>query len=214
MNLVLASICGAAFGNVVKQIINWVDVDQFSIKQTNIFLEGASGLLWLWGFYNLPIEEAILFSMISSVLIGVGFVDLFTMQIPLILILIGFTISLIGIMVGSIYLSASLWGIFVGAVIPLSIMGITYLVTKRQGMGYGDIQLGIVLGTWLGPMRMALTLFGASVLSLLTWIAVSLLKDFNKDRALPMAPFLAIAGIVVYIGSYYYPGFFYLLIIQ
>jgi prepilin signal peptidase PulO-like enzyme (type II secretory pathway) len=81
-------------------------------------------------------------------------------------------------------------------------------------MGYGDIQMGIVLGAWLGPIRMALTLFGASVLSLITWIAVSLIHDFNKDRALPLAPFLAIAGIGIYVGSFYYPELFHLLIIK
>ena len=107
-----------------------------------------------------------------------------------------------------------MWGVFVGAIIPLIIMGILWIFTKRQGMGFGDIQLGIVLGAWLGPMRMALTLFSASVLSLLTWIVVSLVKDFDKNRAMPMAPFLAVAGIGVYIGSFYYPEFFHLLIIQ
>ena len=136
------------------------------------------------------------------------------MQIPLILIIMGFIISVSGIFIGTIYFTASLWGIFVGGVIPLMIMGITYIFTKRQGMGYGDIQLGIILGAWLGPMRMALTLFAASLLSLLTWIAVSLIKEFDKNRAMPLAPFLAIAGIGVYIGSVYYPGLFHLLIIE
>ena len=56
----------------------------------------------------------------------------------------------------------------------------TVAITKRQGMGYGDIQLGIVLGAWLGPMRMALTLFGASLLSLLAWLGVSLFKGLTK----------------------------------
>ena len=45
-------------------------------------------------------------------------------------------------------------------------------------------------------------------------IIVTLVKDFDKNRAMPMAPFLAVAGIGVYIGSFYYPEFFHLLIIQ
>jgi leader peptidase (prepilin peptidase)/N-methyltransferase len=114
----------------------------------------------------------------------------------------------------TVFLVSALWGVFVGAIIPLIIMGILWIITKRQGMGLGDIQLGIVLGAWLGPMRMALTLFSASVLSLLAWIVVSLVEDFDKNRAMPMAPFLAVAGIGVYIGSFYYPEFFHLLIIQ
>ena len=60
--------------------------------------------------------------------------------------------------------------------------------------------MGIVLGAWLGPMRMALTLFGASLLSLLVWIGVSLVRGFDKDRAIPLGPFLSVAGMGSYIG--------------
>ena len=73
--------------------------------------------------------------------------------------------------------------------------------------------MGIVLGAWLGPMRMAITLFSASILSLLVWIIVSLFDGFDMNRALPMGPFLSFAGIGVYIGSIYYPEFFHLLIL-
>lgn len=213
MNMLMAFI-GGFIGFILKLIINWVDVDDLKIDKSNFFIEIISAILWLWAFHNLSIEEGIVFSLIASVLVAIGFVDFFTMQIPLILILIGFIISVSGIFIGTIYFTASLWGIFVGGVIPLMIMGVTYIFTKRQGMGYGDIQLGIILGAWLGPMRMALTLFAASLLSLLTWIAVSLIKEFDKNRAMPLAPFLAIAGIGVYIGSVYYPGLFHLLIIE
>lgn len=213
MNMLIAFI-GGFIGFILKLIINWVDVDDLKIDKSNFFIEIISAILWLWAFHNLSIEEGIVFSLIASVLVAIGFVDFFTMQIPLILILMGFIISVSGIFIGTIYFTASLWGIFVGGVIPLMIMGVTYIFTKRQGMGYGDIQLGIILGAWLGPMRMALTLFAASLLSLLTWIAVSLIKEFDKNRAMPLAPFLAIAGIGVYIGSVYYPGLFHLLIIE
>ena len=42
---------------------------------------------------------------------------------------------------------------------------------------------------------------------------VSLVTDFDKDRAMPMAPFLSIAGTGTYVGSFYYPEFFHLLIL-
>ena len=93
------------------------------------------------------------------------------------------------------------------------IMGLMWLITKRQGMGFGDIQMGFVLGAWLGPLRMAITLFFASVLSLIVWIAVSLVHGFDKNRAIPMGPFLSVAGTGVYVGSFYYPKLFHLLII-
>ena len=70
-----------------------------------------------------------------------------------------------------------------------------------------------VLGAWLGPMRMALTLFFASLLSLIAWIIVSIIHGFDKDRAMPLGPFLSVAGIGIYVGSFYYPELFHLLII-
>ena len=128
-------------------------------------------------------------------------------------ILIGIGLVIVGIVADVMFLRSALWGIFVGAVIPLIIMGALWAITKRQGMGFGDIQMGIVLGAWLGPTRMAITLFSASVLSLLTWLGVSLVRDFDKDRAMPMAPFLSVAGTGTYVGSFYYPEFFHLLIL-
>ena len=205
---------GLSSGFAVKQIINWLSIDGYRILKNSYGLELLSGLAWVWAFSNLSLVEAGIFSLIFSILVGIAIVDYMTFQIPFVFILAGIVLSIAGVAFNVIFLTAALWGIFVGAVIPLMIMGALWIITKRQGMGYGDIQLGFVLGAWLGPMRMAITLFTASVLSLLTWIAVSLTTDFDKDRAMPMAPFLAIAAIGVFIGSFYYPEFFHLLIIQ
>ena len=205
---------GLSSGFAVKQIINWLSIDGYKIHKHSYGLELLSGLAWVWAFSNLSLAEAGIFSLIFSILVGIAIVDYITFQIPLVFILAGIVLAIAGVAFKVIFLTAALWGIFVGAFIPLIIMGALWIMTKRQGMGYGDIQLGFVLGAWLGPMRMAITLFTASLLSLLTWIAVSLTTGFDKNRAMPMAPFLAIAAIGVFIGSFYYPEFFHLLIIQ
>jgi leader peptidase (prepilin peptidase)/N-methyltransferase len=200
------------FGYLIKRVINWLEIDGFKIKESNFILEILLVLPFSWAYANLQPTEFISFSLMSAVLFGIAYVDYKTFQIPLIFILVGVTITVFNVYIKNIYLTAALWGIFVGAVIPLLILAGMWVITKRQGMGFGDIQLGFVLGAWLGPMRMALTLFFASFLSLLTWIAVSIFKGFDKDRAIPMAPFLTIAAMSIYIGSFYYPDFFYLLI--
>ena len=205
---------GFCSGFAVKNVINWLSIDGYEIHKKNYSLEFLSGLAWVWAFSNLPVAEAGIFSLLFSILSGIALVDYMTFQIPLVFILAGIVLAIAGVAFKVIFLTAAIWGIFVGAVIPLIIMGVLWIITKRQGMGYGDIQLGFVLGAWLGPMRMAITLFTASVLSLLTWIAVSLTTDFDKNRAMPMAPFLAIAAIGVFIGSFYYPEFFHLLILR
>ena len=205
---------GFCSGFAVKNVINWLSIDGYEIHKNNYSLEFLNSLAWIWAFSNLSLSEAGIFSLLFSILAGIALVDYMTFQIPLVFILAGIVLAIAGVAFKVIFLTAAIWGIFVGAVIPLFIMGVLWIITKRQGIGYGDIQLGFVLGAWLGPMRMAITLFTASVLSLLTWIAVSLTTDFDKNRAMPMAPFLAIAGIGVFIGSFYYPEFFHLLIIH
>lgn len=206
-------IIGSLAGYFIKYIINWIDIDNYKINKNNFILEIICPIPWIWSFLNLPLFDAVIFSCVTVILIGISFVDFYTMQIPLIFVIIGAAAVSIAIFKKSIYLSSAVYGIFVGGIIPLIILGLMWLITKRQGMGFGDIQIGFVLGAWLGPMRMALALFFASVLSLIVWIAVSIVRGFDKNRAIPMGPFLSVAGTGVYVGSFYYPELFYLLII-
>ncbi len=205
---------GLIFGFLSKKIINWIKIKNFTLGNGNFIIEGLSVFISLWSFYNLELSVAIPFNLFLISLFAISYVDLKTFQIPLIFIIICFLSAVANILLNNIYLSAAFFGIIIGAFIPLLILGMMWFITKRQGMGFGDIQLGFVLGAMLGPMRMAITLFFASLLSLLAWIAVSIFKGFNRDRAMPMAPFYTVAATFVYIGSFYYPNFFYLLIMQ
>ena len=214
MKIGLLIATGMILGYVVKQMVNWLKIDSYVMNNKNFFLEVVGASLITWSALNLDAPEAVIFSIVAMSLAGISIIDFHTFQIPLIFIIIGVAASLAGILFKVIFLSSALWGIFVGAFIPLAIMLILWSITKRQGMGYGDIQMGLVLGAWLGPMRMALTLFGASLLSLLAWIGVSLIRGFDKDRAIPLGPFLSVAGIGSYIGSFYYPKFFHLLMLH
>ena len=213
MKIGLSILIGIVLGYIVKLIVNWLAIDKYTMSRKNFFLEAVGAIMVTWSAVNLGIEEAIIFSIIALTLAGISVIDFHTFEIPLIFIIIGVVASVAGIFLKVILLSSAFWGIFVGALIPMAIMLIMWGITKRQGMGYGDIQLGIVLGAWLGPMRMALTLFGASLLSLLAWLGVSLFKGFDKDRAVPLGPFLSVVGIGIYIGSFYYPKLFHLFVL-
>mgnify|MGYP001399310664 FL=1 len=205
---------GAVIGFVIRQLVNWLSIEEYRIQRGNLLLEAINIISVVWSFQNFPLHEAFIFSLIVAVLTGISIIDYNTFEIPILFIAMGIIFAIFGVVFDVITLYAALWGVFVGAVLPMIIVGMLWLVTKRQGMGYGDIQLGIVLGAWLGPMRMALTLFVASLMSLLAWILVSLLRGFDRDRAMPFGPFLSFAGTGIYIGSFYYPEFFYLLILR
>tara|TARA_B100001250_G_C19726192_1_gene756162 strand:+ start:516 stop:1160 length:645 start_codon:yes stop_codon:yes gene_type:complete len=214
MNIWFIILIGFLVGFGIKQIVNWLNIEGFRLDNKNIILELINGLAWWWAYSNLNYNESFIFVMIFGVLSGISIIDMNTFQIPLIFIILGCIFIILDFSINEISFPNVFWGIFIGSILPLFIIGFLWLITKRQGMGFGDIQLGFVLGAWLGPLRMAITLFTASLLSLLFWVITSFFKGFNKDRAIPMAPFLSISAVGVFIGSFYFPNLFQLLVLK
>ena len=209
----LVSILGVLYGRLLKSTVNWLNIDGFQISQDDLKMELFCIGSWLWGSFTLQPLEGTIFALLAGILFAISWIDFHTYQIPLLFVIVGSIIVIFGVLFDVVTLKSAIYGVLVGSVIPLALIGLTYLITKRQGMGYGDIQLGFVLGIWLGPVRMALTLFGASLLSLIVWLILSGVRGFERDRALPFAPYLAIAGLGTFIGSVYFPSLFHYLIL-
>ena len=214
INITLILVISFLYGRLLKSTVNWLNVDGFRIDKTDLKLELFCIGSWYWAFTNLQPMEATIFALISGILFAISWIDFHTFQIPLLFIIVSGIAAVFGVFYGTINFKSAVYGVVVGSLIPLALIGLTYLITKRQGMGYGDIQLGFVLGVWLGPVRMALTLFGASLLSLIVWLILSAVKGFERDRALPFAPYLVIAGLGTFVGSVYFPSLFHYLIIN
>ena len=199
---------------MLKSTVNWLNVDGFKISSIDLKMELFCVGSWFWAFMKLEPMEGTIFALISGILFAISWIDFHTFKIPLLLVVVSGIVAIFGVLYGTINFRSAVYGVVVGSIIPLALIGLTYLITKRQGMGYGDIQLGFVLGIWLGPVRMALTLFGASLLSLIVWLILSAIKGFERDRALPFAPYLVIAGLGTFVGSVYFPSVFHHLIIN
>ena len=167
INIFLISILSIIYARLLKSTVNWLKVDGFTIPNNDLKLELFCLVSWTWGMSTLNSMEGIIFSLLAGILFAISWVDFHTFQIPLIFIIVGSVVVIYGVIAGEINYKTAIYGVIVGSVIPLLLIWFIFLITKRQGMGYGDIQLGFVLGIWLGPMRMALTLFGASLLSLI-----------------------------------------------
>ena len=75
------------------------------------------------------------------------------MIIPLNLILVAGGVIIVGVVFQILPWQNSIYGSIVGPVSFGFVLGITYLISKRQAMGYGDIQLSAVLGAWQGPLN-------------------------------------------------------------
>ena len=169
-------------------------------------VEFLSGIGWAWCLSVYAPLEAGFLILLYSIFIVIAWIDGFTMNIPFILIFIVFIVEISGLVLGILPLKESIFGALVGVGSLGLIMLVTFLITKRQGMGFGDVQLGLVLGVLLGPIHIVFTFVVASFLSLIVWVGISSVKGFQMNRALPFAPFLITSGIMLYVMNYYLTG--------
>ncbi len=112
-------------------------------------VEVITGYIWATCFFVFNPLHATMTALFSSILIALAWIDLKTMMIPLSLIISGAIVIGLSIITGILEWKLVLWGSLAGMAIPLIMMGLTFLITRRQGMGWGDIQLGLILGAWI-----------------------------------------------------------------
>ena len=168
------------------------------ISSNYFIVELIIGVLWMLSFYYFnSLNETIYFNIISTLLIGIAIIDKKEFIIPLEL-----TISslIIIIMYSLIYgnILSNLSGMIIGLGYLSIIFIITFLITKKQTLGYGDLQLIFVLGLWISDIRILLVIFISSLIALIIWIIISIKYGFDRNRPLPFGTFLSITSIAIY----------------
>ena len=102
-------------------------------------------------------------------------------------------------------LMANFWEIFtdlesavLGAVLGYGILWSVYwifkLLTKKEGMGYGDFKLLAALGAWLGWQALPMIILLSSLVGATLGIGLIALKRLQRDQPIPFGPYLAAAG--------------------
>jgi leader peptidase (prepilin peptidase)/N-methyltransferase len=96
----------------------------------------------------------------------------------------------------------SLIGIAVGGG-SLYLVAFSYqLLTKREGMGGGDVKLLAMIGAWLGWKAILFTLFFASLSGTFIGGGAMLIQKEGRYYAIPFGPFLAFSALAyIFIGS-------------
>jgi leader peptidase (prepilin peptidase) / N-methyltransferase len=101
---------------------------------------------------------------------------------------LGWLNSLMGILVGG----GSLWLVAAGY----------ELLTKKEGMGGGDIKLLAMMGAFFGWKAVPFIIFVSSLTGSVIGISVMLAKKEDSKLAIPFGPFLALGSIVyIFFGS-------------
>jgi leader peptidase (prepilin peptidase)/N-methyltransferase len=145
--------------------------------------------------FGLTLAGAIYFIFISSLLV-ISFIDIDHKIIPDVISLPGIPIGLAASFVlPTMTFKTSLLGLLAGGGI-LFIVAWTYsLITRKEGMGGGDIKLLAMIGTFIGWKGVIFTIFAASVAGTLVGITVMLVKGKNLKFAIPFGPFLSIGAM-------------------
>ena len=73
------------------------------------------------------------------------------------------------------------------------------LVTKKEGMGYGDFKLLALFGAWMGWQHLPAIIIFSSLVGSIIGITLILLKRHQREIPIPFGPYLAIAGWIVLI---------------
>ncbi len=90
-------------------------------------------------------------------------------------------------------LAVSLAGLIVGGGLVWTVRLIGELVLKQEAMGFGDVTLMAMIGSFLGWQPTVIVFFLAPLCALLV-VAVSL--PFSRDREIPYGPYLSLAALV------------------
>ncbi len=69
-------------------------------------------------------------------------------------------------------------------------------ITKREGMGGGDIKLLAMIGAFTGLKGVLFSLIGGSLIGTIVGIPLMLIKKENTKYAIPFGPFLSFSALI------------------
>jgi leader peptidase (prepilin peptidase)/N-methyltransferase len=143
--------------------------------------------------------EALIYYTFIAVLLAITFIDIDHQIIPDIISLPGIPIFFAAsLALPNITLVESILGILIGGGSLWLVAQAYYLLTRKEGMGGGDIKLLAMMGALIGWKGVLFTIFSASAVGTLAGMLVMLKTRKSMKLKIPFGPFLAI-GAITYI---------------
>jgi len=167
-----------------------------------IELTGGFFSLCIYFKFGITIEAFLYYALISSLLV-ITFIDIDHQIIPDVITLPGIPIFFFASFAfAAITCKDSLLGILAGGG-SLLLIAVTYnFLTKKEGMGGGDIKLLAMIGAALGWKGVFFTIFIGSAIGTLVGIILMLRTRRGLKLAIPFGPFLSMGAIIyIFFGS-------------
>jgi leader peptidase (prepilin peptidase)/N-methyltransferase len=138
----------------------------------------------------------LIFFIFTAVLIVITFIDLDHQIIPDIITLPGIPIFfLAAIFLVKIPWLEALLGLLIGGGVLLTIAFVYELISKREGMGGGDIKLLAMIGGFLGWKSLMFILLFSSFSGAIVGITAMIINKQDMKYAVPFGPFLSAAAV-------------------
>lgn len=208
-NLVVPRSACPKCGNQITAIENIPIVSYLALRgrcrkcQTRIsprypVVEAVTGVLsglvaWHFGFGIAAVSALVLL----WGLIALTFIDADTQFLPdsitLPLLWLGLIVNINGTFTD---LRSAVIGAVVGYLALWTVYWVFKLVTKKEGMGYGDFKLLAAIGAWLGWQVLPLVILLSSVVGATVGIVLIILSRLGRNIPIPFGPYLAMAGFI------------------
>ena len=165
------------------------------------FVEALSAVLVLVVAMKFGVSYEMLFgALFTWTLISLTFIDIDTQYLPdqltLPILWLGILLSLDNMYVDT---QSSIIGAVAGYMVLWTVYQVFKLVTKKEGMGFGDFKLLAMIGAWCGWQVLPAVIIISSVIGSIAGILMIITKYHEKGKPIPFGPYLAGAGWIVFI---------------
>lgn len=164
------------------------------------FVEFLTGITWMMCYFRFGFSlECLVMIIFLSTLILISFIDLDHRIIPDIISLPGIPFFFLA----AIYFTPldwknALFGILLGGGSLFLVAESYFLITKKEGMGGGDIKLLAMIGALIGWKGVFFTIFAASAIGTIVGFSIMIATRNNMKLAVPFGPFLSL-GTALYL---------------
>lgn len=164
-------------------------------------IEFTTGILFLITFIKYGISlEFIKYIVFISILVVIGIIDLDTTDVYFSTTLTGIisSIMFLGIYV---YLSMPVSGYIYGGIIGGGLLSAIILITKG-GMGWGDAEICLVCGLFLGWKLTIIMLFLSFIIGSVIGVTLILLGKKTRKDYIPFGPSIVMAAVItIFVGE-------------
>jgi leader peptidase (prepilin peptidase)/N-methyltransferase len=168
-----------------------------SIPARYPLVEGLTAILSLMLYWKFGLSWPYLCAFaFTCALIAITFIDLDHQIIPDVISLPGIPVFfLAAVFVMNLRVLDAFLGFLIGGGVLYGVAFFYELITKREGMGGGDIKLLAMIGAFLGWQSLLFVLLISSFVGAAVGITIMLVRGRDMKYAVPFGPFLSLGAL-------------------